>query len=247
MTTNVYDSPAGMLATDSRWSVKWGNHRLIYVDDTHFNKIETYKTTAFMFAGKADLIQQWKSWIRQSPPEESAMPPCDGMSICVVDMPMRKVKFSERQDIVRDGAFFAGTGSQYAFLCWNVNRDARRAVESAKLVDFCTGGEVKFLELSTGKTNLSGPLKDVDISTVRKAITERGIVMDISQPGQGNTPPYKLSDLAANDADLRELQAKVANGEVSPEAPCDGMYSEWTTEQRSKLKQVLAEVFGWKR
>ena len=61
--------------------------------------------------------------------------------------------------------------------------------------------------------------------------------------------PFKLSSqlAAANDGELKDLQAKIANGEITPEAPCDGMYSEWSAEEKSRLKGVLADVFGWDR
>ena len=58
--------------------------------------------------------------------------------------------------------------------------------------------------------------------------------------------PFKLSELAANDKEMKELQTKIANGELHPEAPCDGMYSEWSIEQTTRLKSALAGVFSWK-
>ena len=73
MTTNVFDGPVGLVATDSRWSIQRGRW-LIYLDDTNFDKIELTDAAAFMFAGSAVLIEKWKLWIRSNPPDASGMP-----------------------------------------------------------------------------------------------------------------------------------------------------------------------------
>ena len=71
--------------------------------------------------------------------------------------------------------------------------------------------------------------------------------MEIALNNQVQSPPFKLRDMAANDAGLKEIQGRIANGELSPTAPCDGMYSEWTGTQKANLKSVLGDVFGWKK
>lgn len=244
MTTNVFDGNNGLIATDSRWSVLWGRW-LVFVDDSRFEKIERHENYSFMFAGKGGVIQQWKSWIRSEPEDMAKMPGCDGISVCIVDSSTCSVVFSERQDIVKEGAYFSGTGSRYAFLCWEKNRDALKSVESAKCVDVFTGGEVKYLNMKDGSHNLHAVTNDVTIDMVRSAIETRGMVMEIASTIKNNTP-FKLSDLAANDVDMQELKANIANGSLSPEAPCDGMHSEWTSDQKDRLKSALATVFKWK-
>lgn len=247
MTTNVYDSNVGLMTTDSRWSASYGKY-LIFVDDARFEKIERYHDAVFMFAGDGHAIQKWKSWIRSSPVDDSGMPDCEKMCVCIARISDKQVLFKERQDIVQDGAFFAGSGSRFAYLCWNDNRCAKQAVDTAKKFDFSSGGEVKFFEFGSGEHNLFAPMVEVTVNDVLAALNDRGMVMEIAVNGT-NKPPFALKDAvaAANDPELREVKAKLANGEISPTAPCDGMYSEWTPTQKSTLKSVLSEVFGWKK
>ncbi|MBA2674006.1 hypothetical protein [Ramlibacter sp.] len=247
MTTNVYDSNVGLMATDSRWSVEYGNY-LIYVDDTRFDKIERYGDAVFMFAGDGHRIQAWKTWIRSAPGDDSQMPDCEKMCVCIARASDKAVLFKERQDIVKDGGYFAGSGSRYAYVCWNENRDGQRAVESAKTFDSSSGGDVKFFDFVSGDHNLFNPTKDVQVQDVIDALNDRGMVMEIAMNANEQKAPFKLKDVtAANDPALKEAQGKLANGELSPTAPCDGMYSEWTADQKSKLKGVLGDVFGWKK
>jgi len=245
VTTNVFDGNTGLIATDSRWSVTWSKW-IVYVDDARFEKIERYGVFAFMFAGQGRMIQLWKCWIRSSPNDDTAMPSCDGIAVCIVNVEQKSVVFSARQDIVKDGAYFAGTGSRYAYLCWEKNRNAQKSVETAKEIDVFTGGEVKFYDGSSGDHNLHCGTVDVTIEMVGRAIESRGIVMEIASGAGAVRAPFKLSEVAANDVEIRELQSKIANGEVSPEAPCDGMYSEWTADERTKLKSALSGVFSWR-
>lgn len=244
MTTNVFDGAAGVIATDSRWSVLQGAW-LVYVDDARFEKIERHNDFAFMFAGKGDVIQSWKTWIRSNPEGVQAMPPCEGISVCIVDSKSKRVKFCERQDIVKDGAYFSGTGSRFAYLCWEKNRNAQRSVESAKEVDMFTGGEVKYLDMTGDTHNLHHVTNDVTIDMVRRALSTRGMVMQITGKIQSGAP-FPLKDAAANDEELKDLQGKIASGAISPDAPCDGMHSEWTYDQKTRLADALSDVFGWK-
>lgn len=247
MTTNVYDSNVGLMTTDSRWSYQY-RQWLIYIDDARFEKIERYKNAIFMFAGNGQKIQSWKTWIRSAPTSDVDQPDCELMCVCIADQESKAVLFQDRQDIVRDGGFFAGSGSIPAYMCWSVNQDARKAVESAKAFDFSSGGDVKFLDFATGTHNLFTPTtRDMHINDVNIAIATRGNVMEIALNNQVNSPPFKLSELAANDAGLKDVQGRIASGEISPTAPCDGMYSEWTGAQKASLKNVLGDVFGWKK
>lgn len=246
MTTNVYDSLVGVMTSDSRWSVQHGKY-LIYIDDARFEKIEKYQNSLFMFAGDGIKIQAWKDWIRSAPTSGLNRPDCEEICICIADQLKNTVAFMERQDIVKDGGYFAGSGSMHAYLCWSTNKNPIKAVETAKVYDASSGGDVKFFEFSSGKHNLFSPTKnDVRIEDVSKSMATRGNVMEIAVNTAINLPPYKLVDLAANDSDLMVVQKKIASGEIAPTAPCDGMYSEWTDEQKSKLDAALSTVFGWK-
>ncbi|MGN8004340.1 hypothetical protein ACTJKQ_14250 [Acidovorax sp. 22279] len=245
MTTNVYDSKAGVMATDSRWSHQFGS-RIVYVDDAHFSKIEIFGAWAIMFAGDGVKIQQWKDWIRSGPTDFSLMPDYDGICVCIVSSATKQVRFKQPQDITKDGGYFAGSGSMHAYLCWSVNRDAKRAVESAIQADGYSGGLVKFVNLNDMSNNLSapGPINQWRIDDVRDAVLQRGMVMNLAQ---NSGAPFQLSKLAANDAEVAKIQAMIASGEVAPTAPCDGMYTEWTEDQKVELKSALADVFGWSK
>ncbi len=241
MTTNVYDSKTGVMATDSRWSHMFGS-RILYADDLAYSKIELYKSSAFMFAGDGEMIQSWKDWISSSPTDASAMPGYDGVRVCVVDIPSKAVRFKQPQDITKDGGYFAGSGSMHAYLCWSVNGDAKQAVTSASLSDPFSGGVVRHIDLNDMSGNLDhGPVTKQRIDDVRTAVLERGMVMTIAH----NAAPFPLSKLAANDVEVANVRDAIARGEISPAAPCDGMYTEWTEEQKTELKGVLADIFGW--
>lgn len=217
----------------------------MYVDDARFEKIERHSKAAFMFAGDGGRIQDWKDWIRSNPTDDSCMPECELMSVCIVDLSTKKVLFDERQIIINENGYFAGSGSMFAFQCWTVNRDAKQAVETAKQYDYATGGDVKFIDLVVNAHNLNFPLADVRINDVNRAIVERGMVMEIAVNDTKKTP-FKLAAVAANDDELQGLREKIANGELSPSAPCQGMHNEWTIEQKAKLKSVLGQALGWK-
>lgn len=51
---------------------------------------------------------------------------------------------------------------------------------------------------------------------------------------------------AANDEELALIKQKISSGDLSANAPCEGMYKEWSAEERADLKKTLGEVFGWK-
>lgn len=246
MTTNVFDSNKAVIATDSRWSVKWSKW-VVYVDDVPFYKIEHASDTAFMFAGKGDRIQEWKNWIRSCPTDDTQMPTCEGMCVCMVDVVDGQVVFSNGQDIVKDGAYFAGSGSRYAYVCWETNKDAKKAIETAKEVDVFTGGEVKFFDVKSRNHNLHVITNEATIQMVGQAIEQRGSVMEILAGTGKSAIPFKMSEIAANDREMQELQTKIASGELTPEAPCDSMYSEWNEDQVANLKAALAKTFKWKK
>jgi len=108
---------------------------------------------------------------------------------------------------------------------------------------------VKFLELDSRRTNLRSfaPTNTATLAMVDEAIKKRGIVVDIGSKSSGSAP-FKLTSVAANasDVDLAELKDKIDRGELSVEAPCDGMHSEWSQEQKAKLDAVLMQVFQMK-
>jgi hypothetical protein len=238
MTTNVFDMGQRRLASDSRWSVV-RNFAILYVDDTGFDKIEIAHGHAFIFAGNGRSIQRWKEWIRTAPIDESGEPAVDGMALCIVSLAAGSILFEWGQDIRLDDARFAGSGAFFAHGCWTVNGCARRAVESAKVVDPLSGGEVKFFELNSGENNLRNTASILD---VEQAIVTRGYIMYTNSPAPKEIP---VLEAAANDARVEELCKGIANGDIHASAPCDSMYNDWTAEDKTRLRAALGQVFGW--
>lgn len=248
MTTNIFDGTAHVMATDSRWSVKHGDF-MLYIDDVGYDKIELCNGKALMFAGYGRKIDEWKKWIRSNPQDASNMPGFEGMAVCMVDVASKAVDFSAEQDIVNSGAYCAGSGSFYAFSCWSVNRCAKKAVETAKSTDIFSGGEVKYYAFTNGENNLNYPQAQVTIEMVDKALSERGLVMNMNRNATG-TPAIPFPKAAAaneQDAAVKDIRAKVASGDLSANAPCDGMYNDWKDEDKSKFVDALGRMFGWKK
>lgn len=244
MTTNVFDKAHGSFATDSRWSQRYGRW-IVYVDDTECHKIEVAANTAFMFAGKGFRIQSWKEWIRAGA-DQNLVPDFDGLCVCAVDIATKTVVICEGMPVKEDEVVVGGSGWKFAYPCWTNNRDPQRSIESAKKLDPATGGETKYFSFLTQEHNLNKTVfGEGSIAEVDRAILSRGIVMDIGNAYPGSAP-YKLSELAASNDEVRELQSKIANGELSADAPSDAMDALWTDEQKSRVKKALGEIFKWK-
>jgi hypothetical protein len=238
MTTNVFDEDRGLMATDSRWSIRHGQY-IIYLDDTGCDKILLVRNRAIMFAGNGGRIQQWKDWLLSEPKDSSGQPKEEGICICIADLASGKVKKSFKQELVDLTGYFAGSGKNYAIPCWKNNRDAKRAVETAKVDDYCSGGEVKYFDFKDQTHNLYRG-SYVTIQMVDDAILKRGLVMTTNK-----VQSLPFATAANDDPELADIRAKIAAGDLSASAPSDGMYDEWTEEEKASLKESLAEMFGW--
>jgi hypothetical protein len=251
MTTNIFDGNARVMATDSRWSIEYGSW-LFYLDDTGYEKIERCNGFALMFAGRGERIQEFKDWIRSNPAPESEMPAVKGMSVCMVEEATGEVAFQKHQDIESGNVLCAGSGARWAFDCWSKNRSSKQAVESAKIKDYCSGGEVKYIDFANNDTNLFSynAESQLTIQTISTNIFQRGIAMKIQATpvGTPNLPFTKADATAANDEQLAraEVGALVANGTLSATAPCDGMHNEWSADDKANFKVALGRMFGWK-
>lgn len=253
MTTNIFDGNARVMATDSRWSIEYGSW-LFYLDDTGYDKIERCNGMALMFAGDGKKIQQYKNWIRSNPTDDSMMPEEKGMSVCVVDETTGIVDFKQHQDIDSNNVLCAGSGARWAYGCWTANKCSKQAVETAKGKDYCSGGEVKYIDFNSMETNLIPYHAEAEltIETISRNIFQRGIPMKIETLPRGtpNLPFPKAADGgdAANDEAIarEEVGKLVAAGTISAIAPCDGMHNDWTPEDKVKFKATLGKMFGWK-
>lgn len=239
------------MATDSRWSIEYGSW-LFYLDDTGYDKIERCNGMALMFAGHGKKIQEFKNWIRSNPTDDSLMPAEKGMSVCMVSEDTGTVEFQKHQDIDSDNVLCAGSGARWAYGCWTSNKCSKLAVETAKSKDYCSGGEVKYIDFANKDTNLVAYHAEAQmtIETISNNIYQRGISMKIqATPGTPNLPfPKAEGSNAANDEAVArsEVGILVANGTLSATAPCDGMHNDWSQDDKVNFKRSLGKMFGWK-
>jgi hypothetical protein len=250
MTTNVFDSNAGLICTDSRWSMRCGSW-LLYVDDVNYHKIALRSDHAVMFAGQSLRIDEWKTWLRLDPFDVTRMPSTEGVVVCLIRLSTGRVAFERGVDVEREGAYFAGSGSRAAVECWMLNRCAQTAVQSAIGVDACSGGEVKFYDVKNGQSNLSpAPQRLASLADVHTAIETRGTVMNISSTRSSAPIPFaKLKSLGIegcteqDQADLLQLVASVGDKTLMLSAPCDGMYEAWTDDEVQRCRDAFREAF----
>lgn len=226
---------AGILASDSRWSVVLCE-RVIFLDDVGFDKIELAEGHAFLFAGDAKRIQEWKTWMHSGAVATTPEPRKDGIALLVVECDTGTVKFAFGYASELPRTMYSGSGGLFATRCWAGNKSAQKAVQTASHFDVLSGGEGKFLELSTRKNNLTNTS---NIDELHANFIEKGTVM------------YAHSDLmvpvkkaAANDPIVQSVVDKIASGHVSVSAPCAAMHQEWSDEDKSRLSAVLDDIFS---
>lgn len=244
MTTNIYDADTRKVASDSRWSID-GQRFIVWVDDSGFDKIVIAIGHAFVFAGDARLIQEWKDWIANPDRFDVPKPPVqfpDGdraIALCIVDESGTKIVFEYGQDIVQDGLRLAGTGSIHALSCWKVNKDPCKAIATASQTDVFSGGEVKFFDAKNGSSNLNN---FATLDEMHRDLLSRGTVMYKQSPSQ--TIPIK--DAAKNDPEVRALVQGVESGAISASAPCDSMHNRWPQNKIEELHEALSKIFAKK-
>ncbi|WNC09304.1 hypothetical protein [Pseudomonas coleopterorum] len=242
MTTNVYDQSSGFITSDSRWSVE-RDFAIMYVDDTGFDKIEEARGKVFLFAGDSETIQLWKTFLRSGPLSSQGRPAIEGIAILIAEADSGRLVYHYGQDILlpdseAPATSFAGSGARSAAQCWQANKCAKKAVETAKSFDLFSGGEVKSFELSTGKHNLND---QIDVKDLKAAFIKKGMVMFTA-----NSPQQLVTvqEAAANDPRVAEIVTAIANGNVSLKAPCDAMYNQPTHADKKRLDAALDEIFA---
>lgn len=238
MTTNVIDLKNGASATDSRWSYQ-SSEFIIFIDDVGFEKIVTVNGYAFTFAGNGDLIQSWKTWIkngrRDFPPVETLTDRQRSIVVSIVNMKTRHVDLDWGVAIKLPEARFAGSGAIQASVCWNQNCDAVKAVNSAMAVDKFSGGTVKYLDFESGSNNLS---ETATIADVGRLLGTKGNVM---YTNKSKLIPVK--EAAVLDANVAAAVEQLSTGAHVPTAPCDAMYSSWSEKDKKKMQSVLKKIF----
>jgi len=248
MTTNVFDGAVSVVATDSRWSWVVGD-KLVYLDDTGFDKIQVLPDLVVMYAGRGDLVQAWRNYFAAVPRTLASQPAeTKEVCVCIIDAATGQfVKSAGGVYTVFETSRFGGSGGAFACGCWMDNRDALRAVETAKHSDQSSGGEVRFVDIKGNGGNVKPlhPTNVLTIDMVNAALHKRGQVMPIAKENKilNSSVPFKMA--AANDRELEVFGEKVANGELPPHAPFYGMEREWTPIEKEELNDALTR-YGWK-
>lgn len=243
MTTNVYDGSKRLLCSDSRWSAKHpSSDFFIFVDDFGFDKIEIAGNRAFLFAGRASTIHDWKIYLRSNPAGSQNHPSLDDIALLIVEAETGKIVAAKGQDIqiANDDSSitsFAGTGSSHAADCWKANGCARTAVQTAKGFDLYSGGEVRFLELQSRTHNLKN---DKNYDELRSSFRTQGMVMYIANSHK----QVPVNEAALTDVRVGEMCDAIAHGQIAPMAPCDAMYNRATDEEKRQIKEALDSIFG---
>lgn len=246
MTTNVICRPKLTLASDSRWStdpLETHPDCIAYVDDTGFDKLAVSSLYAMVFAGDGELIARWKAWFLSptlnfmtAPPVHRLIPDTNKLRSVVISLVKKatcEVVFASGDFMAhREDARFAGSGAQYAKGCYAINSCARTAVVTAGKSDPATGGETKFIELATGKDNLS--VMQTTLFDMKNALEQRGYIMDTKT--KVVTP---INEWAAN---VNEPRRAIANAVASVSAPTGLPTRCWTEQEQSDLMRALQQV-----
>lgn len=217
-----------------------------YLDDSGYEKLISTSTHVFMFAGDAVVIEQWKCAIKQATSGGLAPTwdrlPVNGMAISIAAHPSGVVIFEIGHDITDQHVSFAGTGSYAAATCWIKNKNAVKAVETAKSTDTFTGGEVRYFNTYTGDNNL---VVDIDLgSLVRKFTGEATMKYDSTTQAPHFGEALGGGAIAANDeAKIQAMLDSFAAGH-GPTAPCDAVFKVWAPEKREQLVTAMQNIFG---
>lgn len=240
MTTNIFCKGNNTLASDSRWSflVRDGE-RLVsttaigYIDNTGYDKIVYDEDTGFVFAGNGPLIDQWRQWVLNGNVLTPRPPVATDFAVCMTDLENSNIIFDHGQKVRHDDCRTAGTGAHPAYDCWNVNKDAKRAVISASAVDPMSGGEVKYLVGSSRQHNLDF---STSFDSIAEQFLQKGMVMYMN-----SQIPIPLDKAAVNDPRIEHLRNNVAKGAITAVAPSGYDPVVWTPSDEARLDAALAE------
>ena len=249
MTTTVYDRVNRLIATDSRWSRKldelgYPGH-VAYVDDTGFGKMVVRDDHVLTLAGNGLLIQHWKDWWTGDLSEPRPPILIDGqeaITLHIVQMSTNEIIFDIGQVLAAHNfddngnkvinAVFAGTGSHFAGGVWLKTGCAKTSIEAAKVEDFCTGGEVRYVDFTSKKMNLEND--KLLISDVADALLTRGMIMDTLNPISQPVP--------INEKEVVHIRQLIANGDITPCAPTGGKPVVWDTRAITRLDAAIDRI-----
>lgn len=243
MTTNIHDLVNHRLAVDSRWSVdlrSTDRPKILFVDDVDYQKIVYTPDHIAMFAGYADIMNDWKLAIfvaSYSGRYSFRKLPTKGIALLLLDAKTGEILAQLKHNAINSEATFAGTGAKYAMDCWPNCRDAVAAVEKAKLSDPLTGGTVRHFdyEKKLGTLGIDGPYAGYRLEFLRK-----GKVMYFD----GKTEAVPVDVAAADDTSIHEVLNQIQAGQISAAAPFVGMDEELSHAEKENLFATLEKVFS---
>lgn len=255
MTTNVICRPFKLLASDSRWSTPMPEHPgfVAFVDESGFDKITLRPTHALVFAGDGELIAGWKEWFSKPTMDFANLPRTsrslsggtaeESMVVSLVRRSTAEVSFTVGRFVAHgEDARFTGSGAEFAKDCYAVNKCGKTSIDSARVRDVFTGGDVKFVELETGSNNLS--MTQATFPELLNAINQRGFVMDTKTNTVTPINEWRATHL---DAD----RAASAGSLTSISAPTGMPVRSWSEQEQGEfvkaLQAVAAEEEEWKR
>jgi len=247
MTTNVFDKARNVLASDSRWSFQLRDGHFSHspdrnvipcVDNTGYDKITFDEDSGYLFAGDGQVIEQWKRWV--AAPLQCVLPrppTAQGFAVCITDLKTGEIRFEHGQRISDTDSRFAGTGSEPAYECWKVNRDAERSIVSACSLDVYSGGQVKFLH---GRETIHHNLQTATpFSAINALFLTQGMVIYMNE-NQGQTA-IPIDRAAQQDPRIKDLVERVKVGAVSATAPSGFDPVVWTPADHARLDQALED------
>ncbi|POU74055.1 hypothetical protein C3387_20555 [Leclercia sp. LSNIH6] len=246
MTTTVYDRINRLVASDSRWScdlsLKGYPGHVLYIDDTGFGKIADRNDFVMTLAGDGHLIELWKIWwsgdlSEQEPPV--VLPTGQSVVLHIVKKSSNEVIFDKGNMLAATctqtkdlQAVFSGSGGGIAAQNWMSSHCAQTAIGEAKNFDPFTGGEVRFVDFTSKKTNLETSVRT--ISEVNRALLMRGLIMDTKNPHVQH-----VSISAQEVADVRQM---LVNGNITPCAPIGKKTQDWDDASKQRLRSAIDRI-----
>ena len=237
MTTNVSCIKGNTLASDSRWSFEIFDGSVVfavaYVDNTGYDKISFDIDSGYIFAGHSELIDQWKKWVATD--QTDPRPPvARDFAVCVTTLSDGSIFFEHGQLVQDENCRMAGTGAEGAYDCWSIHQDAKKAVESAKVSDIFSGGDVKYLHGEAKDHNLNLPAL---FTAIKNEFLKKGMVM-YTNPQSKAIP---IDEACANDSRIQTVRDNVANGSLAAKAPNGRDPVIWTPADEARLDKALLE------
>ena len=249
MTTTVYDRINKLIVTDSRWSKELDEFgypgHVAYVDNTGFGKMIVRDDHVLTLAGNGLLIQHWNEWLSgdiNNPRPPILIDGAEAISLYIVKISTNEILFDKGQKLAAQAvddegnktinAVFSGTGAPFAGNTWLQSGCARTALEAAKLGDVCTGGEVRFVDFTSGDKNLE--LEKHLISDVAEAFLLKGMIMDRNNPLSQPVP--------INEQEVAHIRQLIANGNITPCAPTGGAPLVWDAKSIERLDAAIDSI-----